>query len=475
MSQCPYGVQAINGIFGMAQNFGDDLEVAVDYIGTFSSQGELGSMHGPNEVTADIAQLCVHRVAPSRLLEVMHCQNKSYKDAATNWEPCLQELRIPVGHVRQCIDSGEGARMLAASFERTKLRGDTGSPTIRIAGKPYSGSRKANDFARAACAELDPPHPYCNAIPVPPPVNVVVLSDRRCADCQPERYERMLKSRIGNPVIRVLDYSDSEGKRLYTATKPGNLPVLIFDSTLEADQDAFESFQRGLKNVGGYSVAPLGGEYNPTCVSAQDCARAECKDVFSCRKEVPSRLDVYIMSKCPFAVKAINAMEEVFRDFGSLDFRTHYIGNIDATRGLSSMHGPSEVEEDRRELCAIAHYPVQRRYLKYFWCRNQNILDIAWETCTGGTTGIDAGVIRTCSEGAEGERLLEASFKSSLAVGIGASPTWIVNNKFKHSGIDSTTIKKFICEHNPKLKPCAAIAAAPAPAPVTSQPNAGCQ
>lgn len=470
MSQCPYGVQAINGLYEMQRRLGGSVEVAVDYIGDLGDNGALCSMHGPNEVTGDIVQLCVKHLEPGRLLEFMHCQNRSYKDIDSNWASCLGELGIPAAPVRQCVGSNEGRELLAASFERSRARGDSGSPTIRIAGERYSGGRRASDFARAACARMTSPHPYCSQLPVYPPVNVIVLTDSRCTDCRPERYQGMLKARIASPVIRIVDFNSPEGRQLYEATQPGNLPVLLFDATLEGDPEALEQFQRGGRVAGQYRLAPLGGEYNPMCKTAEQCKRAECRNILECRKETPGRLDIHIMSQCPFGIKAMNSLEQVFKDFPATDFRVHYIGSGDASSGFTAMHGPEEVEENKRELCAIAHYPAQRRYMKYIWCRNQDIRNPAWETCTGKATGIDAAVIRKCAEGPEGLKLLGDSYKSSQEPGIGASPTWIVNNKFKHTGIDSWTVSKFICEHNPRLPACATLPATAPPSPNAPPP-----
>ncbi len=41
-------------------------------------------------------------------------------------------------------------------------------------------------------------------------------------------------------------------------------------------------------------------------------------------------------------------------------------------------------------------------------------------------------------------------------MGIGASPTWIINNKHKASGIAPEDIKNHVCRHNPELKGCKA-------------------
>jgi hypothetical protein len=116
------------------------------------------------------------------------------------------------------------------------------------------------------------------------------------------------------------------------------------------------------------------------------------------------------------------------------------------------MHGQPEVDENIRQLCAIKHYDKNRKYLDYIWCRNKDYKSDNWQTCTGGTTGIDSAVIQKCFD-AEGKDLAAKSFAYSEAAGFGASPTWLVNGKFKFSGIDAETIKTNVCAHN-KLKGC---------------------
>jgi hypothetical protein len=86
---------------------------------------------------------------------------------------------------------------------------------------------------------------------------------------------------------------------------------------------------------------------------------------------------------------------------------------------------------------------------------------------SGTPTGIDTEVIKSCSEGDEGKKLLAKAFAESKSVGIAASPTWLANNKYKFSGIDAQTIKTNLCSHNAKLAGCDATlsgAAAPKPA-----------
>ncbi len=478
MAKCPYANQAIAAVKGMRDVLGSDVEIAIDYIGTVGAGGELGSMHGPTEVEADMAQVCARRMDPPRHLDLLACQAaKGYAEAQSTWEPCLREIGLPVEAVRHCMQSGEGQALLAASFARTQQKGISGSPTFAINGQTYSGPRKANDFLHAVCASIDPPSAACRSIPMPARVNITILTDRRCTDCDASRYETMLKVRIGNPSVRIVDYGDPEGKRLYTAIKPGNLPVLVFDATLEQDRDALDSLLASLKPADPYRWMGVGGQWDPSCQTGAECARPECSNKLNCRREIPNRLDVYIMSQCPFAVKGLDAMQEVLKDFGPvLDFHIHYIGDGDAKSGFKSMHGQGEVDEDRRELCSIQYYGAGRKYLDYIWCRNKEIRIGTWESCTGQGTGLDTNLIRTCASGPLADRLLAASYKASSDLGIGASPTWLVNNKFKHAGIDAAAIRTFVCEHNAKLKICTTLPKPPAPSSAPAPANTpGCQ
>jgi len=454
MSQCPYGVQAINGIIDAAEKLGPDVDLHIDYIGTTGADGNLSSMHGPNEVAGDIAQLCSMKHAPSSYLKIFACQNKNSREVGTNWESCAKEAGAPADKIAGCVNGDEGKKLLSESFQRSQQRNATGSPTIYIAGKKYSGQRKGTDFLRAICAEYTGKKPaVCQNIPESPKVNVTILTDKRCADCNVNRYEGMLKSRIGSPVIKTVDYSDPEGQKLYADTKPGNLPVLIFDKTLDADKDAMAALSRGMKPAGNWKVVQVGGEWNPVCAGDGGCDKEECKNTLGCRTEVPNKLEVFVMSQCPYGVKALNAMEEVLKNFkNKIDFRVHFIGGGDATTGLSSMHGQGEVDEDLREACAIKHYAKDYRWMDYVLCRNKNIRDTNWQACATGE--IKADVIKKCAEGDEGKELLAAEFAIASGMGIGASPTWLANNRFKFSGIDAETVRKNLCEHNKDLKGC---------------------
>jgi 2-hydroxychromene-2-carboxylate isomerase len=455
MSQCPYGVQAVNGIKPAIDKLGEEVDLSIDYIGQGSSPASLSSMHGPKEVAGDIVQLCAATIAPTQYLDFIVCQNRNYQNVDSNWETCASESGIASERLRSCLRGDQGKKLLAASFERSQTRGATGSPTIYISGALYQGGRRSSDYLKAICNAASARPAPCQQLPEPKPVNVWVLSDKRCPDCDTSRISEGLKTKISSAVIKPLDYSEPEGRKLYDQIKPGNLPVIVFDRTLDDDEDAKSELESGLKSSGSYRYLSAGGEYNPVCMSDKGCDKPECKNTLACRKQTPNRLEVFVMSQCPYGVKALDAMSEVLKNFGDkLEFVVHFIGDGDGSSGLKSMHGQGEVDEDLRELCAIKHYAKNRGFMDYIWCRNKDIRSGEWKKCTGGSTGIDSRVIETCAGGDEGKKWLEQEFKLASSLGIGGSPTWLVNGRFKFSGIDAEAIRKNVCEHNQGLKGC---------------------
>lgn len=477
MAQCPYGVQAEGAFKDVVSKLGSDLDLNVEYIGQ-NQGGEPTSMHGPNEVKGDLLQICARKYAPAKAFDFILCQNENSKEVASNGAACAAKLGAPASKITACAEGQEGKDLLLASFKRSQDKGASGSPTIFIAGKKYEGGRKPTDFLKAICNGASGKKPAaCADIPESPKVNVTILSDKRCgADCDPSRLEGSIRGAVGSPVVTNVDYTSPEGKQLFASLGPAMLPAAVFDATLDADKDAVAALSRGLKDAGGHRVLSVGG-WNPSCADDGGCKLDACKATMQCRPEVPKKLDVFVMAQCPYGVKGLDAMKEVTENFKKagepIDFAVHYIGDGDAA-SLSSMHGAGEVAEDIREACAIQHYGKGLKYMDYVWCRNKSIRDGNWQSCTGGATGIDTDVIKKCSEGDEGKQLVARSFAESKALGIGASPTWLANNKYKFSGIDAQTIKSNLCAHNAKLAGCDATLSGQAPSrPGAKEPGCG--
>lgn len=466
MSQCPYGVQVVDGVKEALDALGPDVDFTMNFIGD-EKDGKLTAMHGENEVAGNKVQLCAAKYAPATYREMIACQNKNYREVATNWEKCATDAKLPVEKIRACFTGQEGIDLLKASYAASKAANASGSPTIKLAGKPYNGARTSMAFRRALCAEFKPEAlpEACKNIPEPPKVTVRILNDKRCTDCNADRYTPMIKSRLLNADIKTIDFSDPEGQKLWEEVgATGALPMIVFDETLDADKDGLQMLQRSLRPAGKLRSFEVGSKWNPVCADATACAKDECKNTLACRAEVKGKLELFLMSQCPYGLKAYNAMPEVLKAFGKeMNFQVHFIGGGDAEKGLTAMHGQSEVDENIRELCAMKLYPKNHKYMDYILCRNQNIRAVdKWADCATKATGIDAAAMQKCFD-TEGKKLLEADYKVASALGIGASPSWMVNGKTQFSALDAPTIQKTFCQHNPGLKGCSVTLAAPAP------------
>ncbi|MCB9688896.1 MAG: DsbA family protein [Alphaproteobacteria bacterium] len=484
MSQCPYGVQVENAIGPVKAQLGDALDLKINFIGE-GEAGSFTSMHGPDEVRGDIVQLCAYSQDPGRALDLILCQNKAPKEVATNWHDCATEVGMDAAGLETCVNGDDGQKLLATSFEKAKEKGARGSPTMFINGRPYQGGRKSNDFLKSICQELGDGAPQaCKDIPPPVKVAAVFLSDERCGEeCDLHKLEPRLKGEVAGMEVKYLDISEPEGKELYDRLHAADatfaaLPAVLFSADLEKDTDAMGTIGRYLVDAGEYKSLRIGAKWDPSAEICDngadddgdgkaDCADDGCSAKLVCRSEMPQKLDLFVMSQCPYGAKAMIATQSVLETFGSdIDLDVHFIGN-DQGGTLSSMHGPAEVDEDIREVCAENHYKANHQYMKYLACRSKDYKSTEWQGCAT-EAGMDPGVIQRCFDG-EGKDLLRKSFAESQALGFGASPTFLANNRREFNAIDATKIQQEFCKDNPGLSGCSAVvqvdAAAAAPVP----------
>jgi Gamma interferon inducible lysosomal thiol reductase (GILT) len=487
MSKCPYGVQVEKAIAPVLDKLGPNIDFHVAFIGQ-KKDDQLSSMHGPGEVTGDEAQLCAHEIAPDKYFKMIACQDADPSHVDTNWQTCGEQAGIDTGAIKACID-GRGSELLSASFDEASQRGATGSPTIFLNGKPYQGGRKSADFERAICNAFDGTKPAeCSNIPVPVAVNAVFFSDARCAKCNIDDLEGRLGQMFDGLKVRKVDYMTPEGKALYAQLQQADatfktLPAILFDSSLDDDKDGKAQIARYVHPAGSYQLLALGGKFDPTAEICDnkidddgngkaDCDDAACKDAMACRPEVKKSVDLFVMSHCPFGTKAMLATKEFADAFGKdATIAVHYIGDSDAGQ-LKSMHGNDEVTDDLREVCAIQHYSKDQKFLDFLACRSKD-LKADWKACTGGATGIDAGVIDTCVAG-EGPKLLTASFQVASKLEIQSSPTFMVNNRETFNAQDAAGIASSFCKANPGLAACDKQLSAAAPAQAPGGGGAAC-
>ncbi|MGM0595625.1 MAG: hypothetical protein ACQES9_01165 [Myxococcota bacterium] len=292
------------------------------------------------------------------------------------------------------------------------------------------------------------------------------LTDKRCKKCK--RYEQMIgrlfknfTSKMKGLKTKIVYYGTPEGKKLYKDSGKEKLPVILFSKGVQEAEFFKTKLKRAVSPAGKYVKLKGRQFFDPTaeiCDNSKDdtgngkvdCDDPSCKNDLACREEIKGRLDVFVMSQCPYGVKGLDAMKEVLQNTKDIDFHINYIAQKQGN-GFKALHGQPEVDENIRQLCAIKNYPKDYKYMDYIWCRNKNYKSNKWKSCA--KDDIKAEVIEKCFK-EEGNKLLEENIKKANKLGIGASPSWITNNRYKFSGISPEKIKKEFCKHNKDYKIC---------------------
>jgi hypothetical protein len=293
-----------------------------------------------------------------------------------------------------------------------------------------------------------------------------IITDSRCTDCADiiNYAKPQLQQMFSGIEFKEFDYSKPEGAKFYKQYKLTLLPTLLFTSAVKS-QAQYQSMSNYLiaNSVDGEFLSlNLGATFDPSkeiCDNGKDdtgngkvdCEDSDCIGSKSCRENVSKNLDLFVMSQCPYGTKALDAMKEVLANFkDKINFNIHFIATETGAGTFESLHGQGEVDENIRELCAIKYYPENYKYMDYIWCINTEIgkdsANYKWETCAK-----DFPKIKECFAGDEGKQLLSENIKLSNELQIGASPTWMANNRYEFSGIDSETVKTNFCKYNTDL------------------------
>lgn len=469
MSKCPFGAQVVNAVKPVLDKLGKAVDFKLYFIGEVKPDGSLSSMHGDTEVKGDLLMACAEKYAPDKAIELADCMFKDFRQIPNNFDACAAQAKIDAAQVKSCADGEEGKKLLTDSFNVSKQKRASGSPTMFIGGKRYQGGRGHKDFLRAICNAFSGAKPEtCENLPPPVKISLKVLTDKRCKKCYNERMLNWLKSMFPGVHATFLDYNTPEGKNLYQEISQKGvkfLPAFLFDANLEK-ADSYDQVRRWVTTVGPYRVLQIGAKFDPTAEICDnkidddnngkiDCEDPYCKQQLACRPAKEKLLQVFVMSQCPFGIKAENATKEVLDAFkqDGIDFQIHFIADQNPDGSFRSLHGQSEVEENLRQVCVTKYYKKNFKFMDYIWCRNQNIREPNWKDCAK-KAGLNVAKIEKCATGDEGKKLLAEDLKIAKALGIGASPTWLANNRYKFSGLAPEQIKRQFCAYNKGLKGC---------------------
>jgi len=157
------------------------------------------------------------------------------------------------------------------------------------------------------------------------------------------------------------------------------------------------------------------------------------------RDRIAGRLDVFVMSQCPFANGALRSLAYALQEKklpAGTTLSVHYLlsplcltrtaGGIQVSGPLQSSHGLGEVEEDIRQLVIKKFFPDQ--WGRYIFLRSYDFESSYWDEAARGA-GLDEQAVRGKARSDEGKALLREDGKLAAELGIAASPTFLWENR----------------------------------------------
>jgi hypothetical protein len=474
LARCPHAVEVMRPLLALKRTWGDSLSLAVGYIGLVDGNGVPDHSLGEAEIQTAKIQVCVGMTAgDEEWLSFLECIYKGdrWRTMPAQWEECATQSGIDPGEIKDCLESGLGDESLAKSYVAAMTSRIDASPTVIINSRLYLGDRNIDSIQNYLChstgsAATRPD--LCDAIEPPPTIAATLLYDSRCEDpnmCDVSSETALLEQLVPGLKVMPIDYMTDEGRHVYDLIQKSDagvreLPLMVVSEGVEGAAGALVRIQDYVVKFGKGYLVRMGGGWDPTneiCDNKRDdtdngkvdCADPYCANTLVCRDEYQGRVELFIMSGCPFATELVPSVDLFLKHFnserGQVDFRVEFIGDI-ADGELLSMHGPEEVAEDLRMICAQDIYGKDYRFMEYVVCRAESYRSSAWEDCL--PKWMSKRKLLDCAQGKQGRLLLEKSFELADKLGIGASPSWLLNGRFEMGGRNAREIVGSFCERN---------------------------
>lgn len=137
VSRCPFGVQAINSLYYVAKNFGDDVEVIPRLLVNKAADGKsTTSMHGEQEHIEDLRQICLREEQLTIFWDYINCYSESGDGAS-----CETSTKVDSKKLDDCFENRAEEYALVDADDWEKIyepKGGSGSPSFFLNGERIS-------------------------------------------------------------------------------------------------------------------------------------------------------------------------------------------------------------------------------------------------------------------------------------------------------------------------------------------------
>ncbi|HPM77580.1 MAG TPA: hypothetical protein PK961_10845 [bacterium] len=156
----------------------------------------------------------------------------------------------------------------------------------------------------------------------------------------------------------------------------------------------------------------------------------------------PARVTLYAMSECPYGVPAEKVLFDVKQSLGEkMTARLAFIVEREEGGGLTSLHGPTEVEKDMIQACVGRVAPDKQ--LTFVVEMNQRAKQ-PWTEIAAGLQ-VDAAAVDACLQDGTGIDLLLKDMEETVSLQINSSPTIMLNDRKYTGGRDSRDLFDAVC------------------------------
>lgn len=173
------------------------------------------------------------------------------------------------------------------------------------------------------------------------------------------------------------------------------------------------------------------------------------------------KLDLYVMSLCPYGVQAENGVIPAVRSLSEfVELNLSFIGGQTpsplGTPLFTALHGEPETAENIRQVCAMKLAPS--KYMEYIMERNKGVKSPDWKgaASTAGLSSDLIAKIEECSKGPQGSAWYSKSIEASQNRGANSSPTIDIAGTPYKGGRDMPALTRALCN---ALKPALAAGA----------------
>jgi hypothetical protein len=173
VSSCPYGLQMQRAIVDAVKNLPSlASNVVIRYIGDISN-GEIESMHGPEEAAENLRQICIRQEQPSVFYNYLSCYMKKTTATAEGGMPlgdstgCQASTGVNTSTLNACVtDSSRGLAYAQKDFDLATKYNVSGSPTLILNGAQISetgyGGRSSDGVRSMVCAGFKTEAGFCS-------------------------------------------------------------------------------------------------------------------------------------------------------------------------------------------------------------------------------------------------------------------------------------------------------------------------